>query len=94
MRNGNNENHEFLAQIGILGAEANVEGPISKKKGSSYIAAYRYSTLSVINKMGINIGTDAIPYYQDFSFQKPIFPSTEKPISHFLALVVKALLTS
>lgn len=77
MRNGNNENHEFLAQIGILGAEANVEGPISKKKGSSYIAAYRYSTLSVINKMGINIGTDAIPYYQDFSF-KANFPINRK----------------
>ncbi len=77
MRNGNNENHEFSAQLGILGAEADAEGPVFRKKGSSYIAAYRYSTLSVINKLGINIGTDAIPYYQDFSF-KTNFPINRK----------------
>ena len=45
MRTGNNEKHEFLAQVGFNGFEAGAEGPISKKQGSSYLINYRYSTL-------------------------------------------------
>lgn len=75
MRNGNDEQHEFLGQIGFNGLEFGAEGPISKKNRSSYLASYRYSTLSVFNALGINFGTGtAIPYYQDFSF-KLNFPS-------------------
>lgn len=69
MRTGNNEKHEFLAQVGFNGFEAGAEGPISKKQGSSYLINYRYSTLGVFNALGINFGTGtAIPKYQDVSF--------------------------
>lgn len=75
MRNGNDEKHEFLGQIGFNGLEFGAEGPISKKNHFSYLASYRYSTLSIFNALGINFGTGtAIPYYQDFSF-KLNFPS-------------------
>ncbi len=65
MRNGNNEKHEFSGQLGFLGTELKAEGPISRASGSSYLATYRYSTLSLFEFMNIRIGTDAVPRYQD-----------------------------
>ena len=69
LRNGNNQKHEFSGQFGFLGTELMAEGPLNKKKGSSYLAAYRYSTLSLFESLGIKVGTDAIPAYQDLSFK-------------------------
>ncbi|MFH1320383.1 MAG: TonB-dependent receptor [Bacteroidota bacterium] len=69
MRNGNDEKHEFTGQFGFLGTELTAEGPISKKNRSSYLATYRYSTLSMFSALGIDIGTTAIPVYQDLSFK-------------------------
>lgn len=69
LRNGNNEKHEFSAQFGFLGTEILAEGPLSKKKGSSYLASYRYSTLALFGGLGISIGTSAVPKYQDLSFK-------------------------
>lgn len=69
MRNGNNEKFEFLGQVGFNGFELGAEGPISKSKGSSFLINYRYSTLGVMEKMGMNFGTSGIPYYQDLSFK-------------------------
>lgn len=77
MRNGNNETHEFSGQLGFLGTELLAEGPISREAGSSYLAAYRYSTLELFNNFGVNIGTDAVPRYQDISF-KANFPVNKK----------------
>lgn len=75
MRNGNNETHEFIGQIGFNGFEFGAEGPISKAKRSSYLINYRYSTLEVLQKMGFDFGTGtAVPQYQDVSF-KFNFPS-------------------
>ncbi len=58
LRNGNNEKHEFNTQFGFLGTELAAEGPIKKQK-SSYLAAYRYSTLALFSGAGIDIGTNA-----------------------------------
>ncbi len=69
LRNGNNEKHEFTGQFGFLGTELMAEGPIAKEKRSSYLVAYRYSTLSLFQAIGIDIGTTAVPKYQDLSFQ-------------------------
>ena len=69
MRNGNNEKHEVSAQLGFLGTELAVEGPLSKNSKASYLATYRYSTLSLFSFLGINLGTDAVPQYQDGSFR-------------------------
>ncbi|MEN8203516.1 MAG: TonB-dependent receptor [Bacteroidota bacterium] len=67
MRNGNNEHHEFSGQIGFLGTELLAEGPLNREKRSSYLASYRYSTMDIFHALGINIGTDAVPRYQDAS---------------------------
>ena len=69
MRNGNNEKHEFSGQFGFLGTELMAEGPLSKNSKSSYLATYRYSSLQLFQGLGINVGTDAIPKYQDASFR-------------------------
>lgn len=69
MRNGNNQKHEISGQLGFLGTELAAEGPLSKNGKSSYLATYRYSTLSLFSFLGINVGTDAIPKYQDGSFR-------------------------
>lgn len=74
LRNGNNEKHEFTAQLGFLGTEFSAEGPLSKKQGSTYLVAYRYSTLKLFESLNLNLGTSAVPYYQDLSF-KLNFPS-------------------
>lgn len=68
-RPGNNEKHEFSGQFGFLGTELAAEGPINKERRSSYLAVYRYSTLSLFKLMGISLGTDAVPQYQDASFK-------------------------
>lgn len=71
MRNGNNEKHERTIQLGILGTEAAIEGPLSKKSGASYLITYRYSTLALFSafKIPISFGTSAIPEYQDGGFR-------------------------
>ena len=69
LRNGNNNLHEFSGQFGFLGIEAQLEGPLSKKSGSSYLIGGRYSTFSLLKLMGISIGTDAVPVYGDGAFK-------------------------
>lgn len=74
LRNGNTQNHEFSGQFGVIGMDVNAEGPINKEKGSSYLANYRYSTLGIFQSLGIDVGTNAIPKYQDGAF-KLSFPT-------------------
>ncbi|MCU0359837.1 MAG: carboxypeptidase-like regulatory domain-containing protein [Bacteroidia bacterium] len=69
MRNGNSEKHERTFQLGVLGTELALEGPISKKSGATYLMTYRYSTLDLFNKVNFNLGTDAVPAYQDIGFR-------------------------
>lgn len=69
LRKGNDQRHEFTAQFGLLGTEVAAEGPLNKKRGSSYLVMGRYSTLSIFQFMGIRIGTDAVPVYGDGAFK-------------------------
>lgn len=67
LRKGNNENREYTFQAGFLGVDFAVEGPISKNYSGSYLINYRYSTLSVLDLIGVPLG-DAITNFQDLSF--------------------------
>lgn len=69
LRNGNNQKHEFSGMFGLMGMEAFAEGPLNKEKGSSYLINYRYSTISLFLKAGIDVGTNSAPTYQDASFR-------------------------
>ncbi|MFN8206873.1 MAG: TonB-dependent receptor [Bacteroidales bacterium] len=68
MRNGNDEQHEFLFQSGFNGFELGAEGPLSRTNRSSYLLNYRYSTLQLMDKF-MDIGTTGIPKYQDLSWK-------------------------
>ncbi|MEM7509478.1 MAG: TonB-dependent receptor, partial [Bacteroidota bacterium] len=68
-RNGNKETHEFTAQLNAFsGLELMAEGPIKKENNSNFVAAYRYSFVEIGDALGIPIGTNAVPNYQDLSF--------------------------
>jgi hypothetical protein len=69
VRSGNNQNHEFTGQFGFLGTEVLFEGPLSKKTKASYLVMGRYSTLTLMDKVGIQYGTDAVPSYGDGAFK-------------------------
>ena len=69
LRNGNNDKHELTAQFGFLGTELMAEGPLTKSGNSSYLVMGRYSTLSLFEVLGVNIGTDAVPKYGDGAFK-------------------------
>ncbi|MFT4644453.1 MAG: hypothetical protein ACI8ZX_000856 [Planctomycetota bacterium] len=68
-RKGNNERYEFSANVGILGLNFGAEGPFSKKGKSSFLFNYRYSTLSVLDAIGIHVvSAKTENIYQDASF--------------------------
>ncbi len=73
MRDGNNEKFEGSAQLGLLGTELMLEGPLGPAKegqrAPSFLGVYRYSTLSMFQALNINLGTNAIPKYQDGAFR-------------------------
>lgn len=67
LRKGNNEKREITLQAGVLGLNAAVEGPFNKKYQGSYLVNYRYSTLSLLNEAGINVGGGSTNF-QDLSY--------------------------
>lgn len=75
LRKGNNQKREYTIQAGVMGVDLSAEGPFKKGYDGSYLINYRYSTLSVLGKMGVPLG-DAITNFQDLSFN--IFLPTKK----------------
>ncbi len=69
LRKGNNMKRETAIQIGVMGTDIAVEGPFKKGYGGSYLLNYRYSTLGLMDKMGLIPGAGGIPEYQDLSFK-------------------------
>lgn len=68
LRKGNNQKREHTFQAGVLGIDVASEGPIKKGYEGSYLINYRYSTLSLLGAMGLNIVGDATTDFQDLSF--------------------------
>lgn len=82
LRKGNKDKREYLAQIGFNGFEFGLEGPFIKGKDASYMANYRYSTLGVIDAIGIDLGTGtSIPQYQDLTFKMDFKTSKKSRLS-------------
>lgn len=67
LRRGNNARRENTVQVGVLGVDVSSEGPFSKAYKGSYLFNYRYSTLGLLSRMGVNIGS-GVTTFQDFSF--------------------------
>jgi hypothetical protein len=79
LRKGNHEKREYALQVGVLGADIAAEGPFSAKSKASYLVNYRYSTLEMLKKAGIQIIGDAAPDFQDGAF-KLFFPVTQRSV--------------
>lgn len=67
LKTGNAENYEYWGEIGWNGVEFGAEGPLDRKNGGSFIAAYRFSLLQLLGYTGIDLGV--IPQYQDLNFR-------------------------
>ena len=73
-RKGNREKREHSFRAGMLGLDLSTEGPFKKGRGS-YLINYRYSTLGLLNQMGIHlVNPRADNIFQDLSFNL-YFPS-------------------
>lgn len=68
LRKGNNQRREYTLQAGVLGLDVATEGPFKKGYDGSYVVNYRYSTLSLLGLMGVNVAGDATLDFQDLSF--------------------------
>lgn len=75
LRKGNNERKEYSLQAGVLGLNAAAEGPISAFYNGSYLINYRYSTLSLLNKVGV-LDDGSVTNFQDLSYN--IYLPTKK----------------
>ncbi|MBY0435601.1 MAG: TonB-dependent receptor, partial [Cyclobacteriaceae bacterium] len=70
LRRGNNEKPERTVQLGFLGADVSAEGPFTKGKRGSYLFNYRYSTLGILTKLGLQILNDGESnIFQDLSLK-------------------------
>ena len=83
LRNGNKENHEYTAAIGVNGLELGAEGPFSKKHNSSYLINYRYSTFAFFEAVGLQFGIAGIPTYQDATIKLNFTLNKKNVISIF-----------
>jgi len=74
LRTGNNARREHSFQAGLLGLEASTEGPF-RSGSSSYLVNYRYSTLNILDRLGVDLNdAGELKDYQDIAF-KLDFPS-------------------
>lgn len=79
-RRGNDENYEFLGQMGFNGFELGAEGPVPGADGS-FIANYRYSFLDFLNTLGFDFSFAGIPRYQDAMLKGDFEPAKGHYIS-------------
>ncbi len=69
LRNGNSNKQEYVFQLGVLGTDIALEGPLKKGSNASYLINYRYSTLGLLTGLGIiDLGGDN-NIFQDLAFQ-------------------------
>ena len=67
-RKGNNQETEYTFKAGMIGLDFATEGPI-KKGQSSYLVNYRYSTLGLLEALGIHLVDERESNrFQDLSF--------------------------
>jgi hypothetical protein len=84
LRSGNNEKFEATGGIGLMGTELTLEGPFKKGYAGSYLINYRYSSISLINDIGI-INVPGVVNYQDATF-KVVLPTKRSGTFSFYGL--------
>lgn len=62
LRPGGSDAPSFTAQAGLIGLELAAEGPFSPTTDASYLANYRYSTVGLLSRLGLDLGDEAITF--------------------------------
>lgn len=83
LRPGSFQKNKHFAQAGLIGMELGSEGPLNKKKNTSYLANYRYSTVGLLSAAGLDFGGESISF-QDISFN--ISRLTKKGLIKFFGI--------
>jgi hypothetical protein len=84
LRSGNNEKFEATGGIGLMGTELTLEGPFKKGYAGSYLFNYRYSSITLINDIGV-IDVPGVVNYQDATF-KIVLPTKRTGTFSFYGL--------
>lgn len=84
-RKGNTDKREYSYMLGVLGAAASLEGPFKKGSKSSYLFSYRYSSLALLDKVGLSLSDVGIPVYQDVSYNF-VFPTKKAGTFSFFGI--------
>lgn len=84
LRAGNNEKFEATGDIGLMGTELTLEGPFKKGYAGSYLFNYRYSSITLINDIGV-IDVPGVVNYQDATF-KIVLPTKKSGTFSFYGL--------
>jgi hypothetical protein len=85
LRPGNNEKFETTAGVGLMGTEFTVEGPFKEGYAGSYLINYRYSTIGLLQKIGI-VNVDGVTTsFQDATF-KVVLPTKKLGTFSFFGL--------
>jgi hypothetical protein len=84
LRTGNNEKFEATGGLGLMGTELTLEGPFKKGYAGSYLFNYRYSSITLINKIGL-LNVPGVVDYQDATF-KIVLPTKRKGTFSFYGL--------
>lgn len=69
MKAGKHEKREYAFQAGVLGLDFAAEGPIGSAGGASYLANYRFSTLAILNELGLFPSDASATTFQDAAFK-------------------------
>lgn len=70
LRNGNQQRGSYTFQAGLLGLDVAAEGPFTSNGSSSYLLNYRYSTLGLLDQIGIGVQEEnESNNFQDLSFK-------------------------
>lgn len=84
LRSGNNEKFEATGGIGLMGTELTLEGPFKKGYAGSYLFNYRFSSISLIKKLGL-VDVPGVVNYQDATF-KIVLPTAKAGTFSFYGL--------
>jgi len=77
LRKGNTDKREYSFQAGLIGLAFAAEGPIKQGSKASYLVNYRYSTLTLLDQLGLlPIFGDEELVFQDLSYK--VHVPTEK----------------
>lgn len=69
LRNGNNEKLEGILGAGIVGTDLSLEGPFRSGYSGSFLVNYRFTTVAIVDKLGLMPDLGGIPDFQDGAFK-------------------------